>query len=470
MLEQKILKILKPTIAIDQMDMMNTDDPNSPLQSGTNKHKIAGAIYPLIQINKHQFDEQEVVSLTLDETGFIPTIRVMVESSDGLFISKYFPKDGDPMSIWIRSKMDEFTPIRCDFEITNVNALPSVDSSGDVQSFTIEGILRVPGMYAEWCKSFGVNTSYDTLKKVAEELKIGFASNEVSTNDKMRWICPFDNYEAFIKDITSGSYKDDDSFFTTFIDKYYNLNFVNMNNQFSEEFNVDEALEALNFSDDFFKGKDKQTFQTQLYLCNHRNLRGTGSYIQGYTLVNTAGRKIMDDGYRRYVQYYDPKVSNTPAEKYQTYFIEPLNTKGTKDKILMKGRIGENFFDKHHKHKWLGIQLNSHENYMHALIQNWQNSQQIDKMKMRINLAKCNFNLYRGQRIPILIVNDGDTKRQKSTLTEGQSENDQISYDKFLTGYYMITGTIYSWNSDYPVFSQELILSRREWPIPVLAA
>lgn len=469
-LEQKILKVSKPTIAIDQMDMLNTDDANAPIKSDTNKHKVAGAVYPLIQINKHQFDEQEVSSFQLDETGFIPTVRVVVESSDGLFLSKYFPKDGDPMSIWVRSKMDEFAPIKCDFEITNVNAIPSMDSSGDVQRFTVEGVLRVPGMYAEWCKSFGEKTSYEALQAVSKEIGLGFASNETVTNDKMRWLCAFDNYEKFIKDVTSASYKDDESFFTSFVDKYYYLNFVNMNNQFSEEFNVDEALDMLNFSDDYITRSETQKFQTQLYLCNHRNLKGTGNYIKGYTLLNDAGRKVMDNGYRRFLQHYDPKASKVPKDKYQSYFIEPLDTKGTSDKILLKGRTNEDYFHKHNKYKWLGIQNNSHENYMHALVQNWQNYQQVDKMKMRMYLGKCNFNLYRGQRIPVLILNEGNTKRQKATLQPEQGETDQLSYDKFLTGYYMITGMVYTWDSQFPFFQQELFLSRREWSIPVMAA
>lgn len=469
-LEQKILKLTKPTLPIDQMDMLNTEDANAPVQSDTNRHKVAGAIYPLVQINKHQFDEQEVVSFQLDETGFIPRVRVVVDSTDGLFVSKYFPRDGDPLSIWIRSKMDEFNPIRCDFEITSVNALPSTSDSGDVQRFTIEGVLRVPGLYAEWCKAFSDRTSYDALMDVSKELKIGFASNETSTNDKMKWLCAFDNYEKFMKDITSSSYKDEESFFTSFIDKYYYLNFVNMNNQFSEEFNVDEALEQLTFSDDFVKGQDKQSFSTQLVLCNHRNLRGTGNYIQGYTLLNNAGQVVMDNGYRRYVQHYDPTVSNTPKENYQSYFVEPLDTKGVKDKILLKGRTEEDFYKKHNKYKWMGVQNNSHQNYMHAIIQNWQNQQQVDKMKMRLYLGKYNFNLYRGQRIPVLILNEGNVKRQKATLQPEQSVTDAISYDKFLTGYYMITGMVYNWDSDNPVFRQELFLSRREWPIPVFAA
>ena len=470
-LDRKILTVINPTLPIEQMDMANTEDERIPLQSDTNKHKVAGALYPLIQINRHQFDAQEVSSLVLDETGFTPTIRVVVEPTDGIFVSKHFPKDGDPLSLWIRSKQDEFKPIRTDFEITSVRALPSMSDTGDVQRFTIEGTLRIPGLYADWCKCFGNRGSMDTLLEVAKELKAGFATNETSTNDTMKWICPYDSYDKFIKDITASSYKDDDSFFTSFFDHYYNLNFINLNNQFSEEFEVEKALETLTFDDDYFKGKELNKLSMDLFLCNYRTLRGTGNYIQGYTLLNDAGQLVIDNGYRRFVQYYDSDSNEQPIDKYKSYFIEPLDTKDTNDRILLKGRTNEDFYKKFNKYKWMGVKYglpdgNMHDNYMHAVVQNWQNQQQIDKMKMRLYLGKCNFNLYRGQRVPVLIINNADAARQKSTLLPEQSTNEQLSYDKFLTGYYVISGMMYTWSSDNPLFQQELFLSRREWQIP----
>lgn len=475
-LDRKILTITKPTIPIEQMDQVNTADPNGPVQSTENKFKQAGAIWPVIEINKYQFNENEVDSFYLDETGFIPRLRVGVTISDGLFLSKYFPKDGDPMSIFIRSKTDEFKPIRCDFEITFVNAFPSRSESGDVQAFTIEGILRIPGLYAEWCKTFKDKTSYDTIIEVCNELKVGFASNETTTQDKQSWINPFDTYDKFLNDVMGASYKDDDSFFKGFFDHYYYMNFVNMNNQFSDEVELEDAIETLSFDDDFFKDKRIEKIDTQILLCNHNSIRSTGNYIKGYTLINKAGQIVIDNGYRRYLQYYDSQLSSTnPKEKYQSYFVEPLSTKGTTDKILLKGRTKEDFFSKHNKYKWFGTQYgqpdgNCHENYLHAIVQNHQNNEEIEKMMLRVNLGKCNFNLYRGQRIPVIILNVANATRQKMTQDDSQATNDNTSFDKFLTGYYSIYGMTYSWSSLDGLFVQELMLTRREWPIPNYAA
>jgi hypothetical protein len=480
-LERKILTITTPTLAIEEMSMTNTNpkvSQDAPIVSSENKFNEAGATYPLVQINNYQFGENDIHDFYLDETGFLPRVRVSVTITDGLFISKYFPKDGDPMSIFIRSKTDEFKPVRCDFEITNCNSFPSGDNDGDVQEFTIEGVLKVPNILAEWCVSYSNMTSYDAIQAICNKLQVGFASNEVSTNDKQTWLNGFDTYEKFLNDITNASYKDDNSFYKSYFDHYYYLNLVNMNTQFTDTVNIEDALSTLSINDDFLEGSKMQKISTSLVLINHQSQRSTGNYIKSYTLINKAGQVIIDNGYRRYLQYYDEGVSTTdPETKYQSYFVEPLSTDGTDGKILMRGRPKDKTygFSTYNKYKYMGTQYglpdgNCHTNYMHAIVQNHQNIEEIEKMMLRVNLGQCNWNIYRGQIVPVIIFNLGNPKRQSATLDPSQSKDDDISYDKFLTGNYMVHGMTYSWSITDRVWVHECYLTRREWPIPVFAA
>lgn len=470
-LEKKIQKVTVPTIELDQMEMINTDDKNSPVQATDRQTKQSGSLYPLCHINRYKLTENELTSFTLDLTEFLPRVRISFVMNDGLFLSKSYPKDGDPLSVFIRSRIDEFNPIRCDFDIDTVRSYPSRDG-GEVASFIIEGTLRVPRLHAEFCRAFRDKSSYDTLLEVATDMKLGFASNETGTQDTMTWICPYDTYYKFVGDVTKSSYKDDDSFFTTFIDQYYILNFVNVNNQFGEEFEIENAIEVLNAQKDFAEGQDLDKFDTKILLCNHPNLRGHGNWISTYALINNCGQVVKENGYRRYLQYYDMNLQQDPNAKYQSYFVEPLTTRGTEDKILLRGRKAEpEIFEFTNKHKYLGIQTQrptnlSHENYLHAMVNNWQNSQEIEKMILRVTLTKCNFNLYRGQRVPVLILNTGGNVRQKATQDPDVSQSSNLSYDKFLTGYYYIIGMTITWDDSNANFFQELHLSRREWPIP----
>ena len=481
-LERKILTLVQPTLAVDEMSTIDTTDPNAALKSNDTDPlmaKKAGALYPLVQINGYQLGENEIVSLRLDETGFIPVVSVTMAMTNGIFLSNHFPKDGDPISIFIKSKTDEFKPIRADFDITSVTSAPSADESGDAILFTFEGTLRILGLFSEKCKAFSEMTSMETLTQIASDLKMGFASNETSTSDKMTWICPFDTYDKFVKDVTMASFKSDGDFYQSWIDHFYFLNFVNVNSQFSEELDIEAALEVLTQDQDFFKGREVQKIDTTMTLSNHKTLRGMGQFINSYTVLNNAGQITIDNGFRRYTQFYDSFSGGDPANKYQSHFSEGLNTAGVTDKILLKGRVNPNknlravddkYFKEHNKYKWMGVQEslpkgNVHSDYLFSQIHNWQNGQELEKMYMRVTLGKVNFNLYRGQRIPVIIINEG-TNRQKATAEPAQNENIQVSADKFLSGYYMIRGMRYAWSYTDAIFKHDVFLTRREWPIP----
>lgn len=471
-LHRKIQKITVPTIAIDEMSMGNVEDPNNPMYSTDSKTKQTGSLFPLIMINKYKFSENELTNFQLDLTDFLPRVQVTIAIGDGRFISKSYPKDGDPLSIFVRSRLDDFNPIRCDFEITSITSAPSSDSTGNTALYNIEASLRVPRLYAEFCTAYKDMSSYDALLELSTDMQLGFASNELITNDKMTWLCPYDSYRKFMSDITKASYKDDDSFFNTWIDHYYVMNFVNVNNQFGEEFDVEDALETLNSAKDFHEGHTLEPVKTKVLLSNHKNLRGTGNWISGYTLLNNCGQVVQQNGYRRYVQFYDMNAEGDPNTKYQSYFIEPLNTEGVDDKILMRGRVKEPvIYKEQNKNKFLGIQVANpvghvHENYMHAVVNNFQNKQEIDKMVMHVTLTKCNFNLYRGQRIPLLILNEPGTQRATMTQDPEAPDNPKLVQDKFLSGYYYIKGMKITWDESTANFFQDLYLARREWPIP----
>jgi len=473
-IERKSLRVTDPKIAIDEMSTIDTRTKETPAPSGIeNPENQAGGLFPLIEINKYKFTTDEIISMSIDETGFLPTCSVSVISHDGIFVSTSFPKDGDKLSVFIRSKKDKVKPLRADFIITSVSSGASSDNSGERTQFFIGGILSVPGLTGEHCKAFKDMTSIDCLTSVATELKLGFASNETSTADKQTWLCPFDTYEKFISDVTTAAYKDDNSFYRTWIDHNYYVNMLNVNTQFSDEFDIDKAFDELIAASDYMNDDKVEEVEMPLLLTNHKNVRGFGGYITGYTLINNSGTVAIDNGYRRSLQYYESHFNtDTPVDKYKKFFIEPMHTEGVKDKIILRGRAGDPESGKEQKYKWLGIQMskpdgNAHEQYLYAQIQNWQNNEEIEKLMLLCVLPKCNFNIYRGQRIPVIILNDGNTQRQKMTSDPSvQTENEEVSYDRFLSGYYMVQGYRYSWNQNPGRFEQELYLTRREWPMP----
>ena len=95
--------------------------------------------------------------------------------------------------------------------------------------------MRIPTLFQHISKSYINKTSFETLREIAKDLGLGFASNERNTNDKMNWICPSKTYYKFMQDICNSSWLGEEDFFDWWIDQYYVLNFVNLRKQLLEK-------------------------------------------------------------------------------------------------------------------------------------------------------------------------------------------------------------------------------------------
>jgi hypothetical protein len=209
-------------------------------------------------------------------------------------------------------------------------------------------------------------------------------------------------------------------------------------------------------------------------------------WIHKYGLINNTGEKWISNGYKRYAQLYD----NDTKEWLET-FVDPLTTDGSgDDKILMKGRSDEDHYKRQVKYKYLGKQLsgglqsegfNVHDNFIFAQILNYQNLEEIEKMALSIEMETVNFNLYRFQRIPVLIYNDSEDTKRLSQFRNDQVGDGEITEDdpdpvadpsselknEFLSGYYVISELEYIYRGVGTSIGMKLKCLRREWPIPI---
>lgn len=471
-IEKKILYITNPNITLDEMSIIDnqTEDNESGSVTLENTSQKMGDLYPFIMINDYMINPNLLDSFYLNYNTRIPEISITFRVVDGIFMSKHFPKDRDLISIMIRSKNDDFTPIRQDFLITQVLTGDSFNASGEKQNISISGVLNVPKLYHEFCKSYKKQTSFDCLLEVSDELNLGFSTNLEDTNDIQTWINPFHSYVKFINDVTNHSYLNDDSFMTHFIDCYYRLNLINVQDQYNHDnSDLDDGLISSFFSTDHdkYSGEVKHKL-TKLILSNYNEIETSNNYIQGYTLINDSGNIIINDGYKRILQFYDNN-----DKSFKSHSIDTLDTPNSNNKIILKGRKGENFYENENKYKWLGYLNNDnlkncHENYYHAKIINHQNNNFTKKIQLKINLNHANFNLYKYQNIPVVIVNDSSSIRQKiTTEDENKDKDNQMSIDKFLSGKYIILGYEIFWNQGQEGFYQTLFLSKREWDEPL---
>lgn len=508
---RNILTITEPSIKVDPFDIPDIEsgqgNGNNDRKSA-NKDKLSkevGDTYPAIRVNEYDFYKHEIVSFRLSLDSILPAMTVTVSDTKGYFNLSQYPKDGDVVQLFIRSKDEEvYKPIRMDFDIINVDGPPvsnlanTMDSptSGSKTSeevnYTFECRAKIPGILAEDCFGYPEDTTFNHLEKLASELEIGFASNITDTNDRMPRICPFDTRFKFIKDYTSTAYLDDDSFFTSYIDLYYYLNFVNINEQLKYDEEMEETL--VSTIQDLTKEKeaeDNNATDGKLFLTNlEKGSSGTNRYINSYTLINKAGLIVLKNGYARTIQYYDDD-----DKEYRSFKIEPSITENLPDDLYpLRGRNDEDRYLKQVKYKYLGRQSsvdnkgNTHLNYQYSRINNYQNGQDINKLTLIVELQSANMTLYKFQKIPIIIY-ETDKKRQdiqegreknaadngyertdKNKLEKGDSKtnnSNEPKLNKYLTGMYVIGNIEYSYNSNDQGISQKLTLLRREWPLSV---
>lgn len=479
----------KAEVQSNSSDKLNeAESSNSKKTADITLGKIAGTLggtEPLIQINGYTFPAREIIRVEIDCNDFYPTINAILKSDNGIFLSRHFPKDGDLLSIFIRSFNDALKPIRNDYLITKVTTTKSGDSEGNNMSITIRGVLNIPLLYAEICKGIKNKTAFDAILEITSDLNVGFASNETKTNDQQNWICSYNTYREFIEQIVSHSWKDDSSYFWAYIDYYYILNYVNLNKLFivkdTEELK-DGIIRNTMVSDMMGKESLSQTTDKNI-LTNSPEMKSTNYYYSQIQLINKAGEIDILNGYKRYVHFFEKSFekeykSNIP-EKHTVMYVDPMTTPGSENKkVILKGRANEDWYKKQIKHKWQGLQYslpdhNVHNYYKFAEIHNFQNLEDLNKLNIRLTLPNPNMNFYKGQRLPLMLLVTRDPERVKvAGNEEDKPRTVGATLDRFMSGNYTIIGIklIYEKDDNDKVnagrFSQELLLARREWSMP----
>lgn len=490
-LRKAILQYRNPDIVLDELSITDTSSQKGDLKKNDREanniqKKYTGMSEPLIKINNI------VVSglsyFKLDLSGFKPKLIFKFNTVDERFIYTSFPKDGDIISLYIRAYGEMFKPIRMDFIITEVispfsysasiqNGENNFDSgSGKYQTYTIFGEVRIPKLYKHVSKSFSGNSS-DALIKIAEDLGLGYASNEAKTKDTMTWISPNTDYETFIKNVVNSSWLSEEDYFDCWIDQYYNINLVNLRKQFDEQNQTIETMRmayGVDETPDMSAGTEPREVEFPIVLTNETNYSKSPLYIRSMSIEHNAGQINNDLGYFQRVQFYDSKLnSDKPKNKYVEYNIESVTNKtvGSRD-TLNKGRLGESIYREEIKKTYVGTMYfeNVHENFHQAQIQNIFNRNDSYKLILKVKTRAWMPWLYRGKSIPVNITQEGSTTASsdsKYSAKGGAKSSLAPPAEKkvpnaFLSGDYVILGISIEFNLT-DLLHQVLILGKKQW-------
>lgn len=410
------------------------DDPIEPKFDGTN------------------IDPQDINYVKLFNNKFLPEIELSCYDSKGILFNDLYPFDHDTLlCIFVKSNSENTMPIRMDFRVTEYETTKSGDYSQ--LKYLIKGILNVDELHYTKFEAYD-DTSFNVLKKLALNFNLGFATNISNSNDKMKWINPAIPYLEFINNVSKHSYISDDSFIWTFIDFYYNLNYVDIQKEMIE-FNKDE--ESMGTDKKF--DKDAEEKNVSQYLTNNIAFNMSNKYIFKFNLVNQSLKTNLNTGYNAASRWYNSKNFTVYKEKLKELQNDQTKlSKGEGDTLIQLIDKDSDISKNNFKKSYLGKldPDNCHEKYCYAEVLNDYNIFNMDKMKMQIYLRQINFDIKRFQNIKVEIWNIGDVLSKKAAKKAPlQNINERLS------GYWYVTGINYLYRKNGG-HEQEITLMRRD--------
>lgn len=352
-------------------------------------------------------------------------------------------------------------------------------------AFVIFGVINIPELFRD--SSFYKNgTSLETLIDVSKKLKLGFATNEDSMDDNQKWLCANKPFDTFIDDVSNHSWKNDKSFYDTFIDPYYTLNFVNVFDQLSNERKKTINQGLFKFRQ-FIQTNDNSAIQTDesniefeapVILHNWKHSKVDENKISKIGIINESSRISLEEGYQNYSHFYD----FTLDEKVELV-NEALTTPGESENLMpLKGNLFDEKWKLNTRHLWAGISYslpdhNVHPYYYKASSHNKHNLKETDKFTIHATLEQVNFNLHRYMVVPVLWYEYGEIalKLRSNGKVFNAFQPDEVPLagdpyvlNTFISGFYVLKG----YHIDFigpsagnpSIIKQRLVLSRTEWP------
>lgn len=444
---------------------------------------------PYIMVNGYgPLSELEIIEVSLRSYGFLPEIYLKMQTNDAKFLSKYFPKKGDLINIFVRGNNYFHKPIRNDYIINSIHISESFDKEAQLSIITMSGTLWHEGLYREENYIFKDKTSYEVLFDVSTRLDLGFASNIEPTskfNDKQDWINDYRKNYLFLKDVILHSYKDENSFFEGWIDFYYNLNFVDVNLMLKEIDKVKNryGLLSLYSFDPFKNDKDGEFYveKEKIYLSNLTAFAGHNFYFYRYKIFENVDINKPD--------YVKISWFNILKNEIEGAVVFPILSK-TDDKY--KYNIGlvmsdTYSFDRNMTYKFKGKlypkpDYNVHPKWYYAEEFNNLNNEVLNRKYIDVYIQNLNLNLYKGMMIPVQFWKTGEYDDVKAGMKEETIKNlnnKEIGYiDESLTDIYYVRGIEFKWDtfrelygekfdSDEEMYfgkwTQIVSLTKREW-------
>ena len=426
-----IAQIDKPTIVINPITQ-EKDKLASGDQSNITKDL---GFKPYIHYQSFNISESDISSLVLYHEGIVPKIKFSFKDTKGIIITH--PPMGDTtMELFLNPGSSNLKPIHFVF---NVLTCVQIQNTG---SYDATGTIYVPDLYKVNNNSYA-GTSFEAIRNICKDLKLGFNSNINNATDSMSWRNPNTKPHEFIEEIIAHSYIDDEAYMGGYIDYYYCFNYVDIEKEMKRDISKDVGIDTAGMSK--ASTTDESARITRMMLSNDKALKESAFYFESYTTKNDSTKKAIKNGLLTVTKAYD-RISKS----FLVFNVDSTASDGSKTISTKGAQNDKTEFDTNIRTKYTGkIDTdNVHKNYNYAITQNRINLNELNKIVLDISMPNPNFNLYKFQKINIQITNP--------TTTPTNPEEINFRY----SGEYIILDITYLWMGGK--LSQKVKLVRKE--------
>jgi len=378
---------------------------------------------PFVWYNGFQIKESSLNKLQIYYDEFVPCCLVKFSDLLGIIAKQGMPLSDATFDVFLNSNSSVLKSIHLRFKILDFQQNPD-------KSYTMTGTLDLKDFYKVNYKSYK-GTSFEVMRKIAEELELGYNSNIDNTSDSMTWINTGAKYKDFLNKIIQHSYIGDTSFIQAYIDFYYGLNLVDLEKEWNRDCNNDLGITTggLTIADE--NKKDEKTNLAPLILINDLSLHYSNLYFENYRVQNNATNKSVSSGQFTTTKYYD-----IGTKQFLIFDIDSATTQSN-DKVILKGKPTDSEELKTNYTTVFGGKVdlsNVHKNYLYAEVLNKRNLIDISKIVVTFEMPNANFNLYKFQKVRIQFINPAP-----SIIEEDFNQ-------KRISGDWMIIDIAFLWN------------------------
>ena len=299
---------------------------------------------PVVYINDFLIPQTNITNFCLDYSSFLPQVMVEFVDITNNILSTNIIKPGSTIKVYIGGYGDEkyYKPIRQDFIITNINKTNKTggvyQNLGNPLKYKLNGVLNVPMGMRKMSWSSGEINARQAIFNISTMIGLGFATNFTidSDVDVMRWINTQNkSFNDFVREITQHSCYSPYTFFTSFIDQYYVLNYVECHRLLSHGGDKTDTPQIIYncvmpeleknktvLPDDNLNSGDQKL--SYYFLTNGEEFKGWTNYIEEYYEIND-NYSILSDGYKKILTYSDKCGYFDPIRKNYKFLLTPID-------------------------------------------------------------------------------------------------------------------------------------------------